>query len=154
MSLETLVDKQYRATLDQTVEVGARLRVPPEGWLRTARKALKMSGAQLARRMKVTRALVSRTERAEADGRVTLRTMRRMADAMGYRFVYALVPNGGVENMVWQRALQLARREVATARAHMALEDQVLDVAAQEEQAQRLARELLEGRASRLWEEA
>ncbi len=153
MSLEALVQQQYRATVDQTAGVDDLLRVPPEGWLRTARRALEMSGAQLARRMGVTRALVSRTERAERDGGVTLRTMQRMAEAMGYRFVYGLVPKDNVERMVWRRALQLARKEVASASAHMALEDQLLDLTQQEQQAQRLARELIDRRASRLWDE-
>ncbi len=152
MGLKALVEQQYQAIVDRTAGAGERLQVPPEGWLRTARKALRMSGAQLARRMGASRGLVSQTERGELEGRVTLRTMARMADAMGYEFVYALVPKGSVQEMVQQRALQLARHDVASATAHMALEDQMLDKEQQDQQVQRLARRLIEQRGS-LWDQ-
>jgi len=151
MGLKALVEQQYQAIVDRTAGGGERLQVPPEGWLRTARKALGMSGAQLARRMGASRGLVSQTERGELEGRVTLRTMARMADAMGYQFVYALVPKGSVQEMVQQRALQLARHDVASATTHMALEDQMLDKEQQDQQVQRLARRLMEQRGS-LWD--
>lgn len=153
MGLEALIRQQYQAIVDRAAAgVGEQLQVPPEGWLRTARKALRMSGAQLAQRIGVTRASVSRTELAEAEGRVTLRVMARMADGMGYRFVYGLVPKGSVEEMVWQRALLLARRDVASASVHMALEDQMLDQEQRDQQIRQVARRLVE-QGSRLWDD-
>lgn len=154
MGIKTLVLRQYQDAVDRTAGVEQPLEVPPEGWLRTARKALHMSGAQLARRLGATRALVSSTERAELSGGVTLRNMQRMADAMGYRFVYGLVPKQNAEAMVWQRALSQARKDVAVGSVHMALEDQSLTPEHQEQQVQRLARQLIDDHASRLWDDA
>jgi transcriptional regulator with XRE-family HTH domain len=59
------------------------------------RKALGMSGAQLARKMGVSRALVSQAESNEVSGNVTMKTMQTMAEAMGCRFVYAVLPPKG-----------------------------------------------------------
>lgn len=51
-SMKQIVIGQYQEVVDRTVELVARLTTPQEGWVRTVRRALGMSGAQLARRMK------------------------------------------------------------------------------------------------------
>ena len=92
MAIKTIVQQQYQGIIDSAAPGYATLKNPPEGWLQTVRKALGMSGAQLAKKMGLTRARVAQAEHAELDGGVTLKSMQAFAEAMGCRFVYAIVP--------------------------------------------------------------
>ena len=125
MSVKTTVRRQYRRLIESAAGC-AGLQVPPEGWLRTVRNALGMSGAQLANRMGVTRSRVAQAEHAELNGGVTLKTMRTMAEAMGCRFVYAIVPPGRIDEVIMAQARKKAMAVVGTASQHMALENQAL----------------------------
>jgi predicted DNA-binding mobile mystery protein A len=153
MSVKDLVAKQYQAIVDRAaVSIGQLSAPPPEGWIATARKALGMSAAQLARRVGVTRARVSQAEQAEVSGGVTLRTMRSMADAMGCRFVYAIVPvEGRVEDAIAAQARRKAQAVVTTASTHMALERQFLSAGKNEKEVERIARELRRTMPSDFW---
>ena len=55
MNIQNTILQQYQRFVDQASQSSADLTLPPEGWLRTMRKALGMSGAQLARKMGVSR---------------------------------------------------------------------------------------------------
>jgi predicted DNA-binding mobile mystery protein A len=126
MSIKRAVLHQYQAIVDRAVTQTKGLSTPSEGWLRTVRKALGMSGTQLARRIGVTRARVASAEQSELSGGITLRSMQAMAEAMGCRFVYAIVPPEGVEDIVTAQARKKARVVVGRANSHMALESQML----------------------------
>lgn len=123
--------------------------VPPRGWLRAIREALGMPRAELARRLDVTDQAVSKLEGSEADGTVRLETLRRAAEALDCTLVYALVPNDTLEEMVDQRAHEVARRDVERVRHTMLLEDQ----RGGDEDADRLVEELAEQakQSSALW---
>ncbi|MET0027594.1 MAG: mobile mystery protein A [Candidatus Thiodiazotropha sp.] len=151
--MKEVVQKQYREHINRVRHQLKDLTMPSEGWLRMARKALGMSGAQLARRLGVTRAMVSNTERAEQDGGVTLRTLQNMAQAMDCRLVYAIIPEQEIEAILQARAYKKAREQVMAAGVQMALEAQTLSQDKLDEQVQRLAREILEKRGSQLWNE-
>ncbi|MET0091013.1 MAG: mobile mystery protein A [Candidatus Thiodiazotropha sp.] len=151
--MKEVVQKQYREHINRVRHQLKDLTMPSEGWLRTARKALGMSGAQLARRLGVTRAMVSNTERAEQDGGVTLKTLQNMAQAMDCRLVYAIIPEQEIEAILQARAYKKAREQVMAAGVQMALEAQTLSQDKLDEQVQRLAREILEKRGSLLWNE-
>lgn len=88
--------------------------VPPKGWIRQIRDALAMEGRQLAKRMGVTGGRVTRMEKDEVAGAVTLRTMQHAAEAMGCEFVYAIVPATGdrLEDLVRKRAMDLAQEKL------------------------------------------
>ncbi len=152
MTMKRLVQQQYRDKVNRVIERFLGLDQPKEGWLRTVRKALNMSGAQLARRMGVTRALVSNTERAELTGNVTLKKMQEMAEAMQCRFVYALVPEQNINDIVLHQARQKARAQVMQASTHVALEAQTLSDAQLESEIERLAAELVATAAKDIWE--
>ena len=152
MSVKEIAAKQYQAIVDRAAtrferDTGA----PPEGWIATVRKALGMSGAQLARRLGVTRARISKAERAEVQGGVTLRTMHMAAEAMGCRFVYAIVPDGRIEDLLAAQARRKAQALVRKASDHMALESQSLSEEQNAEEVERLARDLLRNMPSGLW---
>src|SRR5258708_20257057 len=94
------MDRQFRrlrlSQLDRNLS-GAR-NLPPRpssGWISSIREALGLSLAEIGRNLRAPRQIVQRFERAEATDRITLRTLRRVADAMGCDLVYALVPKSG-----------------------------------------------------------
>ncbi len=125
MSVKAIVQQQYKRIVDNAASHAA-LQTPPEGWLRTVRKALGMSGAQLAKKMGVTRARVAQAEHAELTGGVTLKSMQAAAEAVGCRFVYAIVPPARIEDIIIAQARKRALSIVGTASEHMALESQAL----------------------------
>ncbi|MBX3456139.1 MAG: mobile mystery protein A [Ferrovibrio sp.] len=127
---------------------------PPEGWLRSMRKALGLSGAQLARRMGVTRARIAKAEQAEKLGGITLKSMQDAADAMGCRFVYAIVPaNGSSEDLILVQARKKARAIVGTASGHMALENQALPTERITREIERLAQQLAREMPPGFWDD-
>lgn len=71
-----------------------------------------MSGPQLAKRLGVTKARISKAEQDELSGSLTLKSVQAMAEAMGCRFVYAVIPEQEIEKVIKQRALQKARAQV------------------------------------------
>ena len=151
MSMKKIVTKQYQERVNQAAMLLEGLSVPAEGWIRTVRKSLGMSGAQLGRRMGVTRGLVSNTEKAEVSGGVTLKNMTQMAEAMDCRFMYAIVPQGKVEDIIKKRAFDKARNMVSETSIHMALEEQALSDEKIQFEIERLALEMIDKMNSDLW---
>jgi predicted DNA-binding mobile mystery protein A len=151
MSVKTIARQQYRRMVDKAAGSLPNLPTPPEGWLRTVRNALGMSAAQLAAKIGVTRARIAHAEHAELSGSITLKSMQAIAEAMGCRFVYAVVPQGSVEDVIAVQARKKATALVGTASQHMALEDQALpdDKIAQE--VERLTREIARDMPRDLW---
>src|SRR5216684_5875804 len=79
---------------------------PQRGWVRAIRDAIGMTAAQLAARMKVSQPRIADLEKAEVDGRLTLNSLERAAEALGCTLVYALVPHRSLEELVQDRARQ------------------------------------------------
>jgi predicted DNA-binding mobile mystery protein A len=92
--------------------------MPPRGgWVRAIREALGMTQAQLGARAGISRQSVQDFERAEADRRITLDSLDRLARAMGCRVAYALVPEGGtLDDLRERRADALAEAYAAADR--------------------------------------
>ena len=151
MSIKKIVTAQYQSLVDRAAVSARELSTPKEGWIRTVRKALGMSGAQLGRRLGVTRALVSNTERAELSGSVTIKAMQQMARAMGCQFVYVIVPDGATQDMISRRAREKALAIVERTNKHMALEAQTLSKEQIEFEIRRLQQELVDAMPSDLW---
>jgi predicted DNA-binding mobile mystery protein A len=66
-----------------------------QGWLRTVRHVLGIPASEPARRMGMDRREIYRMERAEGQGMMQMRTLRRAAEALGCELVYGLVPKEG-----------------------------------------------------------
>ena len=154
MSVKKTVRRQLQNKVDGAAAGPASsLQIPTGGWIATVRNALGMSGAQLGRRLGLSRGRISQMEKAEADGGVTLRSIKEAADAMGCRFVYAMIPEGGrIEVVITRQAQKKAQALVAHASTHMALEMQSLPDEKQEEEVQRLMRELADRQPPDFWE--
>ncbi|WP_226989157.1 mobile mystery protein A [Paraglaciecola arctica] len=149
--MKRLVVKQYRENVNRARVMLDGLSMPSEGWLRTVRKALDMSGAQLGRRLGVTRAAISNREKDELSGRITIKSMQQMAESMGCQFVYAIVPENDIEDVVLKRARLKAMQQVRNAGVHMALESQLIAEGKLLAEIERLAKEMLDKPSSDFW---
>jgi predicted DNA-binding mobile mystery protein A len=112
-----------------------------------------MSGARLAKKMGVTRARVAQAEHAELSGGATLKSMQAAAEAMGCRFVYAVVPDKRIEDVIVAQARKKALALVGTASTHMALESQNLPKDKIAQEVERLTRDLVREMPSDFWSE-
>jgi len=149
--MKKIITHQYQEIVDNAAKRVAELSVPPEGWLRTMRSALGMSGAQLARHLGTSRAQVSQAEKNELGGVITLKTLQRMAEGMGCRVVYAVVPEKTAGDLVAKRARERAKQLINKTNVHMALEQQSLDQEQLSFELERLERELIHEMPSDLW---
>lgn len=152
--MKPLIIHQYQQIVDSTARQ-MTIQQPSEGWLRTVRQALGMSGAQLARKMGVTRSQISQSEKNELSGAISLKTLQAMAEAMNCRVVYALVPNGTpngtTKELVADQAQKKAAQLVRQAHIHMALESQALHPEQLRIEEERIKYELIREMPNDLW---
>lgn len=152
MGIEAVVLKQYQSKVNQAFKQFSGYTMPTtEGWLKTVRKAIGMSGSQLAERLGVTKGRVSQAESAELSGSLTLKSMQSMAQAMDCRFVYAIIPEKEIERVIRSRAILKAKEHVKAASTQMALESQSLSEEQLAFEVERLASEIIEKMPSDLW---
>src|SRR5665213_1053807 len=124
---------------------------PPRGWIKALREAMGMTTVQLAQRIGVSQPRVTQLERAEAEGAVTLNTLRHAAEALNCTLVYALVPNQPLEEFMRDRAASLADRQLTRTNHTMRLENQALVSPDLKDERERLLNDLLSGDPRRLW---
>ncbi len=137
-----------RLNLLQKVDILAR---PPRGWIKAIREALGMTTAQLGRRLGVSQPRVLAIEKAEVSGSIKLESLERAAHALDCRLVYALLPRKSLEYLVEDRARELAKKRLRAISHSMALEDQRVDEADEQEHLERLVQKLLNQPGSALW---
>jgi predicted DNA-binding mobile mystery protein A len=152
----TLVPR--RGPLQQRTEIASNSRafprmkegaVPRTGWVREIRTALGLSQSQLAKRAGVSRATVQQMERAEAQRRITLASLDKLAAAMDCQVSLAILPRGGT--------LEDVRRRQAALKADAILHERTKDnkyppkPADLERRKQQLVTRLLRGSRRRLW---
>jgi len=94
------------------------------GWINYMRQALGMTLQKLAERTKVSKSTIAQAERGEAKGKITIETLKKMAEAMECEFVYAFVPKKTIKITLKEKALEKAKRILLEADTHMTLENQ------------------------------
>lgn len=147
-----LARKQLDRRLDSLRSSDALAR-PPRGWVKAIREALGMTTAQLAARMGVSQPRIVDIEKAEAAGAITLDTLERAAHALDCKLVYAFVPRNPLQEVVAERARQIAGRRLSITGHHMALEAQTVSDEDAKEQFEQLLRQIVERGGSELWKE-
>lgn len=138
---ETLA--RYRSTLPT--------QQPKHGWIREIRKALAMTAAQLGHRIGTSQQAISELERSEAEGTITLNSLRKAAEAMDCDLRYVLVPRGGLENTIAQRIRQIAQQHIRSTATTMQLEDQAVSARHLEEQSEQLIQRMMADLPANLW---
>jgi len=132
----------------------AKFVVPHRGWISEVRRIIGMRGDQLAARMHITQSTVSELERAEADGAITLNSLRRAAAAMNCRLTYAFIPEErSFEQLVRSRATKVARELTAQIGHTMALEDQATGAHTHTELLQEAIAQFIRDLPRELWDE-
>ena len=98
---------------------------PKRGWLRAIREATGLSLTEVGKAIGATPSHLQALEKSEADERITLNTLKKVASAMDCKLVYAIVPQSGtLEDLAQKRAYKQAAAQVRAVEHTMALEDQ------------------------------
>ncbi len=124
---------------------------PPQGWIRTIRKALGMSLRQLAERTELSKNAVTSAELNEAKGTIQLNSLRRLADAMDCELVYHIVPRTSLQQFTESQAWTSAQSLVSRVSDSMELESQSITRRESNLQIEELAQELLRTRGQDFW---
>lgn len=144
---------QLQAKTDRIKRIEKDLAVPHSGWIHAIRMTLGMNLRQLASRMSISLQSVSQLEVRERNGTITLNRLRELGNAMGLKLVYGFVPhNGTVDDLIMQRARQIALEIIGQSAHTMELEDQGVSPARIKKQVDELARELIDETPGRIWD--
>ena len=119
LQFQQLNEKLAQLTVLQHVNV------PPIGWIKAIRNGIGMSMEQLGKKLSITKQGVMDIEKREKEGAVTIKSMQELAKALDLKFVYGFVPNAGsLDQMIENRALEIATKIVERTSTTMKLEDQ------------------------------
>ena len=111
--------KLLRRRLDEEMKpfrMAGRQSDPTNGLLRAVREALRIPLAEIAETGGVGRSTVQDFEMRELQRTITLRSLARMAEAMGCKVVYGVVPVKGktfehlAEERLWRKVLGTGNR--------------------------------------------
>ncbi len=125
--------------------------MPRAGWIRAIRSALGMNGRQYAERLGVSSSRVSALERDEIEGNATLKMMKKASEAMGCKFVYAIVPETSLDNMVTAQAFLVAQERLKRVGLTMTLEGQEVTLAEAEDALKDEIQHILNESPTLLW---
>lgn len=127
--------------------------VPDKGWINTIRTTLNMTMAQLGGKLNMTRQGVRKIEESEANGTITINTLKDVAAALDLQLVYSMVPkNGTIDDLVEKKATELAQKIVLRTHQNMKLENQGIGDAKIEETIKDLAAEIKREVRKSLWD--
>jgi len=112
-----------------------------------------MTMAQLGAKLNITRQGVKRIEKSEANGTITLNSLKDVANAVDLKLVYALVPlNGTINDLIKIKAEKLARKIVLRTNQNMKLEDQGIGDEKIDKTIKELASEIKREMKKSLWD--
>ena len=142
------LDRRYAALRPATA-----LGIPKDGWLRSLRHGLGFNLEQLARRLGVSRQHINQVEKREAEGTISLNSLREVANALDMEVFYALVPkDGSLQALIDRRAKHLAHDIVMRTHQTMKLEGQAVSEARLKEAIEEQAAELKRDLPKQLWD--
>ena len=148
MSVSRAKQRQAQERVNQVGSLTRSLAKPFGGWIATFQEAIGMNAPALAERLGVSRNTVYASIQNEQAGTISLNQLDKIAEAMGGRLVYAIIPREGpVEEIVLAQARAKAHRIIKRTRAHMALEEQSEGLRSEAEMIEELAADIIrEGR--------
>lgn len=127
---------------------------PPSGWIKAVRGALGMTIRQLAERTGVDHGVIAQLEKREPEGKVTLASLERIAQAMDCKLVYAILPSDPketLESIIERNAIKAAGKIIEGVEHTMRLEAQGTTDKEMQMEVTRIARELKDKYDSRIW---
>jgi len=147
-----LARKHLNETLTRLAPMAA-INVPGKGWIRAIRETLGLTGGQLARQLRTNKQRISRIEQDEIQGKLTLNTLRSVADALDCTLVYGLVPKQGLDETIKQRATQLAKKRISRSHTMMRLGTQEINEQEKSQVLHDLVSDIMDEMPKALWEE-
>jgi predicted DNA-binding mobile mystery protein A len=152
MSVSRTRQRQAEGKINQASRAAQAFAKPLGGWIATFQEAIGMSAPALAERLGVSRNSVYSSVQNEQAGTISLNQLDKLAEAMGGKLVYAIIPREGpVEEIVMAQARKKARRIVQRTHAHTALEEQTEGLGSLEEMIEEVARDIAFDRPRDLW---
>jgi len=145
------IRKKRLRNFDKLLNLIPNIKIPQHGWLKEIRTLLGMPLCYVAKEAGIHSSNVGRAEKSEADKTISLRTLERLANALGCDVKYILVPRQRLETFIENQALRKARDLVAPVVQSMTLENQKVSKEKTEEEIRDLANELINGNI-KLWE--
>lgn len=98
---------------------------PTLGWINVLRTTLNMSLRQLGKRLNMSAQGVKDLEKREADGSITLKSLREAGESLHMKLVYSFIPiEGSLEKMIEDKSRKMAIKIVTRTSMTMSLEDQ------------------------------
>jgi predicted DNA-binding mobile mystery protein A len=148
MSVTRAKQRQAQERINQAASLAKSLAKPIGGWIATFQQAIGMNAPTLAERLGISRNNIYAAIQNEQAGTISVNQLEKIAEAMGARLVYAIIPREGlVEEIVLAQARAKARRIILRTRAHMALEEQTEGLRSESEMIEELAADIIrEGR--------
>ena len=125
---------------------------PKRGWVREIRECLGMKRPVLAEKLSIDTSTLARLEKSEEKMTATLKSLKRMAEALECNLYYVLVPKKSLSKTLEEKAAQLLESDEDNVEHSMLLEGQAVG---KKKSAQRRAIEiasLIESGDKRLWE--
>lgn len=138
--------------IEEELSILQNLPRPKEGWVKTIRKTMGMNTRQLGERCNVSSERIIKIEADEVEGRTTINTLEKAAQAMNCKLVYAFVPLSGILEFIEKTAEDKARAQLERTSHHMALEDQKVSNKALNDQIEILKDELLRNNMKSIWD--
>jgi len=124
MKTSALLLRQLDETL-QPLQKLHELQPPPSGWLTAIRHALGMPLRVVAKRLKTTPQGIRYLESSERSGSISIKKLRKMADALEMDLVYYIVPRKTTLQKMLQNRSEHVAKDILTRTARtMSLENQ------------------------------
>lgn len=131
----------------------SKIVVPERGWINTIRTTLNMTMEQLGAKLNITRQGVGRIEESEANGTISLNSLKEVANAMDLKLVYALIPKKGtINDLIEEKAELLAQKIVLRTNQNMKLEDQGIGDEKMDKTIKELTEEIKREMRKSLWD--
>lgn len=125
---------------------------PPVGWIQVIRKTVGMTTRQLAERMGVAQSTIVAMEQSEVDGKITLNSLQRAAEALDCELRYVLVPRQELQTKVEQQAALVAKKNISRVAHTMSLEAQEPSDKFKNKLVQDEKVKIMQGRWGKIWE--
>ncbi len=101
---------------------------PKNGWIKTIRQALSMPLAFVANKLNISEQSVNELENNEAIETISLKSLRRLAEAIDCELHYAIIPRErSLQKIIKKRAEFKARLIIKEVNKTMELEDQKIE---------------------------
>ncbi|HEY5125597.1 MAG TPA: mobile mystery protein A [Ignavibacteria bacterium] len=125
--------------------------VPPKGWIYEIRNALQLTFGQLSRRIGISAPTIKVFENSEVKGTITLNSLRKFAESVNCKLVYAIVPNESLEKIIDNQIEKVAGGVVKRTSHSMNLENQNINSEEEKKQAEELKINLKAKFSSKIW---